>query len=270
MEVIRSFECELEEDLRQSTMLISRRIQDYLKARAAEVRVKDVRIGLRYTAVSLEGGQTGVAFTFTEGMVRDLPTLKMLYPLAGRVASDLLSLLGSKSVIEMAVALATANALANYQRGELIGGDALEYLHIQGDDRVGMVGYSAPVLSKLRKVSPHIMIFEQSGERGRECYPEEDAYRFLPQCQVAMITSTSILNHTIDRLLESSCTCREVVLMGATTPLLRHAFEDTPVTLLSGVIVTKPEEILCTVSEGGGVRVFKKSVTKVNLPLAGC
>ena len=248
-------------------MLISQRIKNHLLCEAAGVRVKDVRIGLRYTAVSLEGGRTGVAFTFSEGMARQCPFLEGLHPLAGRVASDLISLLGSKSKIEMAVALATGNALVNSQRDEQLKGDATEYLHIKGEDIVGMVGYSAPILSKLRKLTSRIMIFEQSGDRGGECYPEEDAYRLLPQCEVAMITSTSILNHTIDRLLESSCSCREVVLMGATTPLLPQAFENTPVTLLSGVIITRPEEILRIVSEGGGVRLFKGSVVKVNHPL---
>jgi hypothetical protein len=44
-----------------------------------------------------------------------------------------------------------------------------------------------------------------------------------------------------------------------------EAFAGTPVDLLSGVIVERPEEILRTVSEGGGMRQFKGHVRKVNL-----
>jgi len=41
----------------------------------------------------------------------------------------------------------------------------------------------------------------------------------------------------------------------------------TPVTILSGVVVLDPAEILRRVSEGGGTRSFKGHVRKLNLPL---
>jgi uncharacterized protein (DUF4213/DUF364 family) len=247
-------------------MGISERIQDHLKDKA-EIRVKDVRVGLRYTAVLLENGRAGVAFTFSDAMTREWPVLEGLHPLGGRLASDLLALLQSRNKIEMAVGLATANALANIPEDGLLHGDALEYLHITSQDRVGMVGYFAPVVPKLRNLTSHVTIFEQDRDRGEGCYPEEDAYRLLPECQVAMITSTAILNHTIDKLLDSARPCREVALMGPTTPLLPQVFDQTPVTLLSGVIVSRPDEILRIVSEGGGIRLFKDHVMKVNLVL---
>jgi len=87
----------------------------------------------------------------------------------------------------------------------------------------------------------------------------------MPRCLV--ITSTSIVNQTIDRLLEAACNCREVVLLGASTPLVPPAFAGTPVTLLSGVVVLDPGEILRRVSEAGGTRSFKGHVQKLNFPL---
>jgi uncharacterized protein (DUF4213/DUF364 family) len=247
-------------------MRISERIQDNLKDKAG-ARVKEVRIGLRYTAVFLENGSAGVAFTFSMGVIREWPILEGLHPLEGRCASDLLALLQSMNKIEMAVGLATANALANVPGDGLLYGDALDYLHITSEDRVGMVGYFSPVVPKLRNLTSHVTIFEQDRRRGEGCYPEEDAYRLLPECQVAMITSTAILNHTIDKLLESARSCREVALMGPTTPLLPQVFDHTCVTLLSGVIVNRPDRILSIVSEGGGIRLFKHHVMKVNLLL---
>jgi uncharacterized protein (DUF4213/DUF364 family) len=244
---------------------ISERIQDHLKDRAG-IKVKEVRVGLRYTAVLLENGRAGVAFTFSDGMTREWPILERLQPLGGRCASDLLDLLQSRNKIEMAVGLATANALANIPEG-LLYGDALDYLHITPEDRVGMVGYFAPVVPKLKNLTSQVTIFEQNRDRGEGCYPEEDAYKLLPECQVAMITSTAILNHTIDKLLDSARSCREVALMGPTTPLLPRVFDHTPVTLLSGVIVSRPDEVLRIVSEGGGIRLFKDHVMKVNLVL---
>ncbi|MBU2498680.1 MAG: DUF364 domain-containing protein [Proteobacteria bacterium] len=248
-------------------MTVRERIRKQVATDASRVNVQEVRIGLGYTAVMLENGQTGVAFTFQEKMPRGCSVLGGLHPLSGRKASDLLALMDSSNRVETAVGLATVNALANTLRSGLLEGDAMEYLRIGPDDTVGMVGYFGPVLPRLREITPSILIFEQDREREGELLPEKEAYRLLPQCQVAMITSTSILNHTIDRLLDAVGSCREVVLLGASTPLVKEAFSDTPVTFLSGVVVTNPEEILRIVSEGGGVRLFRENIRKVNLAL---
>ena len=130
-----------------------------------------------------------------------------------------------------------------------------------------MVGYFGPVLPGLREKTANILIFEQIKERTEDLLPEEEAYRLLPQCQIAVITSTTLINHSVDRLLESAKGCREVVLLGASTPLVREAFLGSPVTCLSGVVVREPEEILRIVSEGGGMRRFKNRIKKVNLTL---
>jgi hypothetical protein len=53
-------------------------------------------------------------------------------------------------------------------------------------------------------------------------------------------------------------------MLGASTPLLPEVFAHTPVTVLSGIIVTHPENILQIVSEGGGMQLFKKNIDKVN------
>jgi uncharacterized protein (DUF4213/DUF364 family) len=246
---------------------VNQKIKEHLMERGALVDVAEVRIGLVYTAVMLEGGQTGLSFTFKESPVRGCSMFSGLQPLSGRRASDLLAFLDSPNRIEAAVALATSNALSNILSGGMLRGDALEQLDVGPEDTVGMVGYFRPVLPRLEERTRHILIFEQIKEKAEGLLPEEEAYRLLRQCQVAMITSTTILNHTIDRLLESAATCRDVVLLGASTPLLREAFVETPVTFLSGVVVTAPEEILRIVGEGGGMRRFKNNIQKVNLDL---
>ncbi len=248
-------------------MAIHHKIQEQLMPRAKGIVVRDVRIGLGYTAVLLENGRAGVALTFHERLTKGCTVFKGLHPLAGRQACDLLSLLDSKDLIEMAVALATANALANTIRDDLLEGDILEYVQIGPQDKVGMVGYFAPVVPRLKEKTSSIMIFEKIKKKKGDLLPEKDAYQLLPQCQVALITSTTILNRTIDNLLGAARSCREVVLLGASTPLVPEVFAGTPVKFLSGVVVTGPEEILRIVSEGGGMRLFRENVKKVNLSL---
>jgi uncharacterized protein (DUF4213/DUF364 family) len=248
-------------------MLINKKIRELLMPKAKAASVRDVRIGLHYTAVLLKNGQAGVAYTFHETIKRGCQVFSGLQPLTGRKASDLLSLLDSTDKIEMAVGLATANALANTVRDGFLEGDAMGHIHIEPEEKVGMVGYFAPMIPRLKKKTSSLMVFEQIKQKRGDLLPEKDAYRFLPQCQVAMITSTSILNHSIEKILYATRSCREVVLLGASTPLLPELFSETPVTLLSGVIVSRPEEILRIVSEGGGMRSFGKNIKKVNLSI---
>lgn len=109
-------------------------------------------------------------------------------------------------------------------------------------------------------------IFEKQ-DRGPGTLPADAAMDILPECQVAVITSTSIINNTVDGILNACCNCRDVIMLGASTPLLPEVFAHTPVTVLSGIIVTHPENILDIVSEGGGMQLFKKISAKL---IASC
>jgi hypothetical protein len=146
-------------------------------------------------------------------------------------------------------------------------GDVLRHFELRSDDHVGMVGYFGPLVEILRERVASLTVFEKVSCPSRLTRPWVEAVDHLPRYQVALITATSIINHTVDRLLEAAADCREVVILGASTPLLEAAFFQKRVTLLSGVIVQDPEAILRIVSEGGGMQYFGPHVTKVSLRL---
>jgi uncharacterized protein (DUF4213/DUF364 family) len=169
--------------------------------------------------------------------------------------------------IEAAVGLACANALANRPREPLREGDILEHLELRGDDEVGMVGHFGPLVETIRRRTRHLSVYEWVDEASGHLRPAHEAEEGLGRCQVALITATSIINHTIDALLEAAGSCRSVAILGASTPLLAEAFSSRNVTLLSGVVSTDPESILRVVSEGGGTRQLGPHMRKVNLLL---
>jgi len=248
-------------------MYVRDKLKETAMSTGGDRLVSEVRIGIGYTAVMLENGTAGVAYTFSKASDEGCETLKVLRPLAGRRASELLVMFDSKNRIESAIALATSNALSNNIEEGFPEGDMLEHVSFGPEDRVGMVGHFAPIVPLIRKRTSSLIIFEQIAEPKGNLLPESEAYRLLPDCHVALITSTAIINHTIDGVLEAAQTCREVVLLGASTPLISKAFADTPVTRLSGVVITRPDEIMKVVSEGGGMRSFKGCIKKVNIHL---
>jgi len=231
--------------------------------------VADVRIGLGYTGVRLEGGRAGLAYTFRNEAGHGCSVFQRLRPLSGRSASDLIPLLPSRDPIESAVGLACANALANEDRTELQEGDILDRLDLRSDDRVGMVGYFGPVVDGLEDRVWDLTIFERADLPDPRIRPAEEARKVLPECQVALITATAIINHSIDSLLEAASGCRETVILGGSTPLLPDVFRERHVTMLSGVVVRDPAGILQVVSEGGGMRYFGPHIRKVSLRVQG-
>ena len=242
---------------------VVRKIVAILGERERTARVSEVRIGLGYTAVMLTDGRTGVAYTFRDEAGDSCTVFDGLRPISGRSALDLVSLLESADPIEAAVGLACANALTNRSSPEFMSGDILARIDLDRDDHVAMVGHFRPLVKGLRQRARSLTIFERVMDPQGEIRPAEEAEELLPQCQVALITATSIINHTIDRLLEWARSCREIVVLGASTPLLPEAFENAHVTMLSGVVVKEPAEVLRIVSEGGGMRLFSPHVQKV-------
>lgn len=229
--------------------------------------VSDVRIGLGYTAVLLDDGHAGVAYTFREAE-GGCSVYRNIRPLAGQPAAALLQLYESGGLIKATLALATANALLNRPAGDYEQGDILAHLRIGPQDRVGMVGHFGPLVPAIRKQARELYIFERIDMPQGSLLPVAEAERLLPECDIALLTATALINQTADHLLDLAAQCREVVLLGASTPLASAIFADTPVTRLSGIIVADPPAILRIVSEGGGMRFFKGHIEKVNLALS--
>ncbi len=244
-------------------------IVEVLSEPAGKARVAEVRIGLGYTAVQLEDGGTGVAYTFHREAQGGCSVFNGLRPISGRPATDLLPLIESSDPIEAAVGLACANALANRHDATHQHGDILEQLDLRPDDQVAMVGQFRPLIAPLQRRSSSLTVFEKVPAPRGFLRPAEEAEDHLPCCQVALITATSIINHTIDGLLDAARGCRVVAVLGASTPMLPEVFSSTAVNMLSGVVVEQPLEIMRVVSEGGGMRQFKGSICKVNLTVGG-
>ncbi|MGA1840942.1 MAG: Rossmann-like domain-containing protein [bacterium] len=249
-------------------MKILNQIFNIASDNASSIIVTDVRIGLGYIAVLLENNQAGLAYTFREDFIEGCSLLHGSLPLAGKKALELLRFLNSDHSIKTAVGLATVNALMNNQKPGMNTGDVIRNIEIRPGDQIGMVGLFTPLIAHLKDKGASLKIFEQNPKRQTdETLPIQYMKDELPKCQVAIITSTSLLNQTIEDLLILTKGCREVVMLGPSTPLIPEAFKDTPASWLSGVIIVNSNQILRIVSEGGGMRDFHNYIRKVNIRL---
>jgi uncharacterized protein (DUF4213/DUF364 family) len=247
---------------------VKERIIQQLLPAAEQLTVRRVQVGLLYSAVQLDSGAVGVAYTFPESRECRAGKAGGGRPLAGSKASILLSGLGGEDLLASTLGLATANALlaCDPPAVHMREGDILESLQLRNGDRVCMVGCFVPLLASLQTRQISVTAVDQVPKPGS--LPAQEVEQYLPRSQVAIITATSLINGTLAHLLELSRGCREVALLGPSTPLLPEVFSGTPVTCLAGIRVREPEGVLQCIAEGQGFQVFKKYVRKVNIPLA--
>jgi hypothetical protein len=244
-------------------MLIDQ-VCDFLLPAADTHSVAEVRLGLGYTAVELDDGRCGLAYTFRDELAEGCGVMSGAGTLAGRRAAELAQWAKSTDLLASGVGLATLNALIEAPPTTK-DADLLAELKVTPDDIVGMVGYFGPFIGPIRSRSKALHVFERRREEGSGILSESAAAEIRPQCQVVVLTATTLLNRTLDDLLACCRSAREVAIVGPSTPLLPAVFARWGVTLLSGVQVVDGQRVLRVISEGGGTRQFGSSVHKLTL-----
>jgi len=237
---------------------VNKRLIDLLSTHAKNSTVKDVRIGLGYTAVQLDSGHAGVAWTPEESS-DSCTHFGAAGTLAGSPCLHLLTLLAHEtSGLARALGLATANAiLTALPRPAAIKEEAIDSLNITEADHVAMVGYFGPIIGTLKKTGCRLDVVELNPERGEDTLPPQKGKDALASCTVAIITGTTLINGTFDEVTGLLSDPRAAVLLGPSSPLCGKVFQGTKITHLAGSRVLDAAAVLRIVSEGGGTMIMK-------------
>ena len=244
--------------------MLSDEILEQLPALAVGHFAADIRIGLGYTAVRLEDGRCGLAYTLHEEEYESCCVVPEAGTLTGRSVSELAEYVKSADTTACAIGLAAINAVITAP-ARAVESDILDLLPAGPDDSVGMVGYFGPLVDPLRKRTGALHIFERRPNPEIGVLPESAARDLLPTCQVVILSATTLLNHTLDGLLDYCRSAREIALLGPSTPFMPDVFSRRGVTILSGLQVVDAFQVLRVVSEGGGTRQFGPAVRKLTL-----
>jgi len=243
--------------------MISQELLDVTAADLQGKKVSDLRIGLGYTAVRLDSDETGLAATLRYDLPRGCSLLDKAGKFEGTDAAAAAELLTRPDPLLAAIGLATINAVLNRDQ-ESNTDSPLEALSISAGDSVGMVGNFAPLMDPIKQRTEELYVFEREPSPEEEIYPDWAVNSLLPERDVAIISSTTLMNGTLGHLLELSP--ERTALLGPSTPMTR-LFKDYGVSHLFGSIVRKPKAIIDIVSQAGGTRNFGEAVEKINLEL---
>jgi uncharacterized protein (DUF4213/DUF364 family) len=250
---------------------------------AASLTVERVVVGLFFTGVKLSNGAGGVCYT----PVKDIPTAVCCPTSAGRIfdpvgvrgtpVGEILPALDSEEPIKTAVAIATLNVLSATcwnagLNGDLeieIGIDAQDRVRMPAGSSVAVVGALVPTLRVLKQRRGAWWVIEQDPrtlkpDEMAHYVPADRAAPVLREADVLVVTGVTLINHTLEEILDAARPGAEIAVIGPTVSCLPEPLFQRGVTLTGGVWVRKPDELLDVLAAGGsGYHFFDKMADRI-------
>jgi uncharacterized protein len=242
-------------------------------------------VGLFFSGVKLSTGHAGSAAT----PIKDIPeavccpssAMAMPFPgkLTGRRAAALMEEAVDSTGVRRALGIAALNALAQAaaesgalpETEVLRDMDAFDAAEIDPTEKVVVVGAFAPFLRSLRQIGADYLVLEKDPATLKPVEmpffrPAELAPEVIPQADVLLITGTTLINESLDRLLALAKPTARIAIVGPTVTMMPDAFFRRGCDILGGVEITDPDAFLDVISEGGsGYHFFGKSARKIVL-----
>jgi uncharacterized protein (DUF4213/DUF364 family) len=191
--------------------------------------VRQVSVGAFWTAVVWDTTppRCGLASTLHGVDYHDGPPVPRAGHLLEQTEQELARWLRSSSILEASIGMATVNALLQVDEAACIELNAADLIVEQGTGRrVAIVGHF-----------PFVQRVRQAGD-------------VLPQADVVALTGTSLINHTLEGLIDLCRADAFVMLLGASAPLLPVLFE-YQADAVSGTRVVGIPAVLEAVTQGG-------------------
>ena len=257
-----------------STVLLVR-ILDAAQPYLVGKTVTDAVVGISLVGMALSDGNVGVSYVLRENLPGGCSVFPYGQTVVGKDAQEVAawSLYGTDNLMRT-MGMAVLTAAAGAQTLEDV--NAPYGVNMMPMDVLGMVGYIPAVEKTLGNKARALVVFDQGLMQSTETppfvYPVKDQCKMLPQCDVVTITGTAFVNHTIDSLLSMCTKAREIVLVGASTPMYPQSYTNSDVTALAGSLWdgAQREKLFRAISLGGGIAHVRSYMIKKTLRIGAC
>jgi len=176
-----------------------------------------------FMALALDGGAGGVSYVLLpDSSAADYLALKP-QAFVGSRPEELAEGFGGADPVRNMLGLAAINAICQHvmrTTGCIPGAaaDSLGLMNLQDGDRVGMVGFFPPLLKYLRNSRIELVIIEKN-PRMQEKHPTLPVtmdVAALNSCNKVLCTSATLLNDTLDEVLQHCTNAEHVSVLGPT------------------------------------------------------
>ncbi len=259
-------------------------IRAQLGAGMDDLTVERAVIGLFFSGVKLSDGSCGICFTPVKEIPESVccPTSAAALPQAGKLrgkpAGAYLEEMNDGRPLKRALGIATLNALSQscwnahppldyaieYDK------DPLDGISITDDAFVVVVGALVPYLRMLKQRGRPFAILEKDVRTLKEdelpffAGPDQ-ATEKIGQADLLIVTGTTLINGTLEGILESAKPGAEIVVVGPSVSMLPQALFRRGVTAIGGLVCTDADRLLDILSEGGSGYHFTGSSARLTV-----
>lgn len=213
------------------------------------IPVRSVLVGSHWTVVCSR--HCGMAATLMSSHPHGHLQIRDVGRLHQKSAHELAGLAHSTELMEASIGVAAINSMLDVDESTAREINASEVLASRGRGKnVALVGHF-PFVPQLRSAVGQLWVIEQNPVE--DDYPAEAAVDLIPQADIVAITSSALINHTLDGLLSLCPQQATVMLLGPSTPLSPILF-DFGANIISGTRVVDENAVLRTVGQGAAFR----------------
>ena len=209
-----------------------------------------------FMALALEGGAGGISYVLLpDSSAGDYRALKP-ESFVGARPEQYAEAFGGTDPIRNMLGLASINAICqhvmritNCTPGAAT--DSLGLMNIEDGDRVGMVGFFPPLLKYMRNSKAELVIVEKN-EQLIERYPKWHVtldVTELNTCNKVLCTGTTLLNDTLDDVLQQCTAAEHISVLGPTAGYFPDPLFARGVHVLGGRLVNDGMLLLQLISE---------------------
>lgn len=228
-----------------------------------------------FSAIVLEDSTIGLIFINLNSAVKQMFKNEDFSGLKKKNIVQLASLFNSKDLFEKSLGLGCINAISQFifKRANFnlnFTSDSLGLLNIKATDIIGMVGYFPPLVKLIEKIGSKLIIIEKNEDLVRETKswtitlePSE-----LKKCNKVLITGTTVLNETIDDILQYCTNATKASIIGPTASFLPDPIFERGINILGGAFVVDSNSLIISIQENikWGKSVEKYVIQRNNYP----
>ena len=248
------------------------------KSRFENLIVSDIRIGIYLTAVRLSDGSIGTSATlpadhpFCKKSSRDFGDLSPL-KIKGQKVVDILESEKSSPVIssiKTAVLSALSSEIINSGDYNIVYDcDPIDLTDINPLKTITIVGAFQSYIRKISGTANKLYVLEMNEtalppEHKKYFVPSQDYRSVLPDSDIVIITGQTLVNGTLDNLLEVISRDAQVILTGPSGNILPDILFQNKISIIGAIRITDPDKLFDIVSEGGaGFHLFEYCARKI-------
>jgi uncharacterized protein len=240
--------------------------------------LKEVRIGLFFTAVRLSDNSYGASATLTDDNPHCIKSNRDFgdftpTKIREQKVCDLFETSKESNTI-LTLKIAVLNAISsriissgNYKVVENC--DPINLLDLSGRKTITIVGAFHSYIQKICETNNKLYVLELNEnsltpEQKKFYIPANEYKKVIPDSDIVIITGLTLVNKTIDGLLSAVDNQTQVIVTGPSGSIIPDILFANRVNIIGATRITEPEILFDIVSEGGtGYHLFEYCAQKI-------